>query len=291
MVGAAMRNVPNCAWIGFVVCCLASAGCQSLRGTHFHTVPAEQPPDPANTVRANQLMIHSDVDLKKEQELLQDLGDLPEQIYKELHLPPSLALIQVYVFKDADRFHDYLNYHYQDQHLPDRRAFFIDQPRGKEHDLLVYVYWSDSIRQDLRHELTHAILHSVLKVKDVPLWLDEGLAVYFELPPERKGMSYQNVHRLCSKSDKPTLSLPRLEGLTRIQEMTPAEYREAWAWVYFMLHSDQQARAVLVDYLRSMCTAENAGTIYVKLSAADPSPEESLEKYLERLERTADNKP
>jgi hypothetical protein len=275
-------------WICLLVLCLAATGCQSLRGVHIRTIPAEQPPEPVNTVRANQLVFHSDVDLKKEQELLQDLGELPEQICKELHLTPSSAMIQVYVFKDVDRFHDYLNYHYPDQHLPDRRAFFIDQPRGKEHELLVYVYWSDSIRQDLRHELTHAILHSIFKVKDVPLWLDEGLAVYFELPPERKGISYQNVHRLCSKTEKPTLSLTRLEGLTHIQEMTPAEYREAWAWVYFMLHSEAKTRTVLLDYLHSMCAPEPVGPLYPKLSAIYSSPEEALEKCLQRLDQTAD---
>ena len=42
----------------------------------------------------------------------------------------------------------------------------------------------DHLRTDLRHELTHALLHGVLK--DVPLWLDEGLAGFFELPPDAR---------------------------------------------------------------------------------------------------------
>ena len=65
--------------------------------------------------------------------------------------------------------------------LPSRRAFFVAQTRGvgRSEDLLIYTYWGERVQQDLRHELTHALLHSVLK--DVPLWLDEGLAEYYEL--------------------------------------------------------------------------------------------------------------
>jgi hypothetical protein len=275
-----------------VLLACSAGGCSTLRVGHGPGATIDQQPEPANTVRANQLVFHSDIDLKKEQDLLQDLGDLPEQICKELRLTPSTALINVYLFKDADRFRDYLNFRFQGQNLPDRRAFFIDQPHGKEDDLLVYVFWSDSLRQDLRHELTHALLHSVLKTKDVPLWLDEGLAVYFEQSPERKGINYQHVHRLCSKTEKSVLNLSRLEGLTRIQDMTPAEYREAWAWVYFMLHGDAQTRTVLLDYVRSMHVSEKPpGPIYPLLSAIYPSPEEALQSQLERLDHMKESKP
>ena len=47
-------------------------------------------------------------------------------------------------------------------------------------ELVVYAQGGDRLADDLRHEMTHAYLHSV--VPDVPLWLDEGLAKYFELP-------------------------------------------------------------------------------------------------------------
>src|SRR2546426_172045 len=117
-----MINAVPRAWVCFLVC-LFSAGCQSLRGLHPPVPFGEQPAEPANTIRANQFVFHTDLDLKKEQELLQELGELPEQVFKELHLPPSTTLIHVYLFKDADRYHDYLNYRYQEQKLPDRRAF------------------------------------------------------------------------------------------------------------------------------------------------------------------------
>src|SRR5437660_5823070 len=113
--------------------------------------------------------------------------------------------------------------------LPRRRAFFVAQPRsaGGSEELLVYTFYGEHIQQDLRHELTHALLHSVLR--DVPLWLDEGLAEYFELPPDKGGVNPQHLDHL-RRTPKPFQpNLARLEGLSQVQQMTPAEYREAWA--------------------------------------------------------------
>ena len=44
----------------------------------------------------------------------------------------------------------------------------------------VYAYRHPELPIDLRHECTHALLHANLPM--VPLWLDEGLAEYFEMP-------------------------------------------------------------------------------------------------------------
>ena len=50
----------------------------------------------------------------------------------------------------------------------------------------------DRLEEDLRHEATHALLH--VAVGDLPLWLDEGLAEYFE------------VHRRPSRPATPSTS-------------------------------------------------------------------------------------
>src|SRR5438034_4869221 len=108
--------------------------------------------------------------------------------------------------------------------LPKRRAFFVAQPRsvGGAEDLMVYTYWGERIQQDLRHELTHALLHSVLK--DVPLWLDEGLAECYEMPAAWKGVNYQHLEQLRRGPQGPAkVDLARLEQLTDVQQMTPAE--------------------------------------------------------------------
>jgi hypothetical protein len=164
--------------------------------------------------------------------------------------------------------------------LPRRRAFFVVQPhtiKGPE-DLLVFTYWGDRIRQDLRHELTHALLHSVLR--DVPLWLDEGLAEYFEVPPDANGLNQRHLEQLrADESFRPDLA--NLEQLTQVQQMHPEEYREAWAWVHLMLCGKPEGRAVLIRYLQDLRAANaKAGLLQPLLAEVYPDLEEALTQHL-----------
>ena len=126
--------------------------------------------------RVSQFVFLSDIELKRDQPLFKELGVLREQVYRDLRLPPSNTEVFVCLFEDRDHFEKFMQNKYP--YLPKRRAFFVAQPRrlGGTEDLMVFTYWGDHIQQDLRHELTHALLHSTLK--DVPIWLDEGLAEY-----------------------------------------------------------------------------------------------------------------
>src|SRR5260370_15619806 len=170
----------------------------------------------------------ADFDIPRNSPIFRDLAGLRDQVYRELRLPRSTTIVQVYLFEVRERYESFMQLKYPD--LPKRRAFFVAQPRrlGGSEELLVYTYWGERINQDLRHELTHALLHSVLK--DVPLWLDEGLAEFFEVPASWNGVNRNHVEQL--KLSETKLDLARLEQLDNVQQMTPAEYREAWAWVH-----------------------------------------------------------
>jgi hypothetical protein len=170
------------------------------------------------------------------------------------------------------------------KNLPERRAFFMartDERRGEE--LLVYTYWGDRIQEDMRHELTHALLHSVLK--HVPMWLDEGLAEYFEVAGNGHGLNYRHLSALRSQPGIPwTPNLSRLERLTLVKEMSPADYRESWAWVHLMLQSTPQARSVLLNYLQQLRQAHDPGPLEPYLTAALANPETALKQHIAQLE-------
>ena len=87
----------------------------------------------------------------------EELSRLRDQIFYELHLPPSNTVVQVYLFDDQDRYERYMRYRYPE--LPKRRAFFVAHPGtpGGPRELLVFTYWGDHLRQDLRHQFTHAL--------------------------------------------------------------------------------------------------------------------------------------
>ena len=65
--------------------------------------------------------------------------------------------------------------------VPYRRALFI-KARGPG---MVFACQGTDFEIDVRHESTHALLHAWLP--SVPLWLDEGLAEYFEVAARRAG--------------------------------------------------------------------------------------------------------
>jgi hypothetical protein len=225
----------------------------------------------------------SDFEIPRDQPLFKELAHLRDQVYKELLLPPGSAVVQVYLFETRDRYERYMRTRYPQ--LPSRRAFFVAGAEriGGVEDLLVYTYWGERIRQDLRHELTHALLHSV--IRDVPLWLDEGLAEYFELPPGNRGVNPAHVEHLeHALEGSYRLDLVRLEGLDRVEQMSPAEYRESWAWVHLMLHTDPEARTVLLRYLQQLRGSRPPGPLRAQLTRIFPAPEETLRQNLNRLQ-------
>jgi hypothetical protein len=268
-----------------VVCCVG--GCNTLRLTSLTPEGADRE-RLANTVskksfRISQFVFQADFDVQRNLPIFQELANLREQVYQDLQLPPSTTLVKVQLFEDRERYERFMQAKYPD--LPKRRAFFVAQPHaiGGGEDLLVYTYWGDRIQQDLRHELTHALLHSVLK--DVPLWLDEGLAEYYEMPAGWKGINPEHLKHLCGDTNPPFHpDLARLEEFSEVQQMTPAEYREAWAWVHLMLGSDAEAKRVLCGYLRELRTNSKPGALRPRLAAVYPTLDVALSQHLGQLD-------
>ena len=271
-----------------LVLTLLLVGCTTFRLTQ----PAPEKTDKDATptaptkrqLRVSQFLFLSDFELKSDLPLFKDLERLREQVYKDLELPPAATVVYVYLFQDRDRYDRFMKAKYPD--LPERRAFFVAQPRsvGAADDLMVYTYWGDRVQQDLRHELTHALLHSVLK--DVPLWLDEGLAEFYEVPVAQQGVNPKHLEQLVHPAPgQARPNLVRLEQLSEVQHMSPAEYREAWAWVHLMLRGNPQARTVLLQYLQELRTNSRPGPLQPRLAKVFLSPNESLDRHLVELAR------
>jgi|SRR5262245_27317300 len=279
--------------LGMLVC--VAPGCRSLKlfptGNDKGDTPSAKEINTASiggvtkpckfSVRIAPYVFLSDFELQRDLPLFTELAGLRDQVYKELQLPSAETPVYVYLFEDRERYETYMLARYPE--LPRRRAFFIAQPRamGGE-DLLVFTYWGDRVRQDLRHELTHALLHSVLK--DVPIWLDEGLAEYFELQPDRKGVNEAHLTQIRRPSEAFRPDLARLERLGQVQQMTPAEYREAWAWVHLMLRGRPEAKPMLLAYLQQLRTTDKPGALRPKIVHVLSDPEEALVRDVAGLE-------
>jgi hypothetical protein len=263
------------------------AGCESLTKTGDLVPVASISPPPlpgkAGAHRISQFVFYSDVPLKANTPLFAELGQLRDQVFHELQLPPSDTIVQVYLFDDQDRYDRYMRYRYPE--LPRRRAFFVAHPgtAGGPRELLVFTFWGDHLRQDLRHELTHALLNSVLR--DVPLWLDEGLAEYYELPPERDGINA--LHMDAFRRGEVAPDLVALERLDQVPQMGRAQYQEAWAWVHLMLRGSPAGRQVLLAHLQQLRGSEPPGALWPKLQAAFGDPTMALARHLNSLSAPA----
>lgn len=271
------------------------AGCETVRTDPSVTTPRTvdvAPPAPAlvatpvstappgkKHTRAGYYVLYHDFEIDKTDPLFAELDALPEQVFSELKLPPSNGIVQVFLFDTQERYERYMRAKYRN--LPPRRAYFIAEPRaGGADELKIFTWLGDHLSTDLRHELTHALLRSVLK--EVPLWLDEGLAGYFELPPNQDGVNQQHLDTLRRGPFQPDLA--RLEKLKDVAEMQKPEYREAWAWVHLMLRSGPAARKVLHDYLQVLRVDPTPGPLLPKLRDVLPDPEQALADHLGTVE-------
>ena len=230
-----------------------------------------------HSIRSDQLLILSDFKLDRDHPLVVELIALRKQISQILDLPIQQQVVVVYIFSSELECRAYLNTSYPG--LPERRAYFVGTPR----ELAVYTFWGDRIQEDIRHEYTHGLLHAGLKA--VPLWLDEGLAEYFEVPgpvPGTINNDYTSRLRgLVANSWRPDLK--RLERLEEFSQMQRVDYQEAWAWVHFLLHSSPDTQHILLSYLRDLREDANPNPLSRRLQRDLPQFDTRFLNYLASL--------
>ena len=170
------------------------------------------------------------------------------ELLSKLNLPPLDEPIHVYLFETEEKFDDFL------------RA----QPSGvspaagllcrERHAAGRVCQWGERVAEDLRHEVAHGYLHSV--IRNMPLWLDEGIAEYCEVPRGTGGVNHPHVQLLLARLQQQGWqpNLPRLEQLNSAGSMTQDDYAESWAWAHWLLETDPRRRALLQQYLQALRT-------------------------------------
>jgi hypothetical protein len=260
--------------LNFVLIVLCVAGC---RGLLHRRLPKPATLPVAHHVRIEQLVFHTDFELSRDDPLVRQLVAERDDVCRTLGLPRSEKLIDVYLFRDAETYGRYLARYFPS--VPSRRAFFVES----ETRLAVYAHSSDRVAEDLRHEVAHGYLHSM--VRGLPLWLDEGLAEFFEVPRGQNGLNQPHLDLLTDmrqhESWRPKLA--KLEQLTDAAQMAQLDYAEAWAWVYFLLQSDPERRELLTGYLAELRTGRAPEPLSQRLAASGLEPEQMLGDYLAGL--------
>jgi len=212
---------------------------------------------------AGPFVCRADFPLHDLEGLFDELAQLQQDLVRYLGIRPANETIELYLFRDQASYRRFVR-----QHLPEvpyRRALYVRSGgRG-----MVFAQLGRDFAVDLRHECTHALLHASLPL--VPLWLDEGLAEYFELPAESRAFDNPHLGRIrWGARFRITPRIENLEKLSDLSEMGGSEYRNAWAWVHFMLHGSPQAYGELIAFLADIQAHTPPGRLSQRLHARIP---------------------
>ncbi len=229
------------------------------------------------TVESEPLILHCDFTLPQEHHLVNQLLQQRAVLNEKLNLTPADEPVHVYLFVDDQAYYEFLGRQFPD--FPSRRALFVET----DSQLAVYAHWGDHVAEDLRHEVTHGYLHGA--VLRIPLWLDEGLAEYFEV-----GSGHQGLHRshlallhqqLRTSAWQPDLI--RLESLESAGKMTQQDYAEAWAWVHFLLETSGERQELLAQYLADLRETPTTEPLSHRLGKQLARSDLALIEHLESL--------
>ncbi len=231
----------------------------------------------ASTLVRDQMVIHSNFRLPKSHRLVDELVALRTDIARELATPLSDEPIHLFLFETRDKYEQFVGTTFP--HLPDRRAWFVET----DTQLSVFAFWGHNVADDLRHEASHGYLHSFSP--NIPLWLDEGLAEYFEVPRSHQGMNQPHIDMLAKAYNDGSWSpdLERLELMRDPDEMGAQDYAECWAWVRFLLDSTPERRELLQNYLARLRMSSKVKPLSEFLGEDEPRAAKQMLAYLREL--------
>lgn len=225
-------------------------------------------------LRVGEFAISADFPLARHDPLVKEVVEVRREVQETLRLPAGNDVIGIVLFENRQRYAEFLAHHFPD--WPSRRAFFVKEPGGQ---LVVFACRDEHLAEDLRHEVTHALLHAVLPA--IPVWLDEGLATYFEIHGDPKAEDRNQVRLNLDLAGR-TPDLPRLEQIDDLWHMRAADYRESWLWVRYCLEHSEASRQALLEHLGALASGRK-DSLADRLGSALEDPTAGVLDHLSRL--------
>lgn len=186
--------------------------------------------------------IHSDFALSPKEPLLSELRNISTEVTQLLAIPASGEPIHVVLFANAREYGRYIKNYFPT--VPERRALYIQQ-RGPG---MLFAHWHKDVETDIRHEVVHGLLND--QSSPLPLWLDEGLAEYFEVIEADRMFQNSHLAQVTEGIHRDYVpSLADLEQLATIDQLGSQQYCDSWAWVHFLLHRNASMRRLVVQQL------------------------------------------
>lgn len=222
---------------------------------------------------------HADYSLAADTKLLRHIAGLHEELPAELAIKGGENEVHIYLFSRQSTYERYLSKYFYD--VPKRRALFIKQGGPG----MVFAYRSRDFAIDVRHETTHAVLHNALPM--VPLWMDEGLAEYYEVAPDNRFANNPHLRAVVRSARKHQLpSLSKLEAITELSDMRAREYQDAFAWIHFCLNGPESAKSALQAHLSDISNHRPPGRFSYRVRNSMPDVEFQFFAHYRRIAET-----
>jgi hypothetical protein len=210
---------------------------------------------------------------------IQGVLRLPEELNQELGIAFRGLDVHILVFDSRRSLDEYLHRYY-----PGLRAansmYIRDQGPG-----LILTWFHADWLVDVRHEATHALLHA--KRASIPLWIDEGLAEYFEYPSgSSSGDSFAiKSHPVHTKLIHTQLRFGQFANLEEQERWDPnkrlsnQQYRDAWGSVAFLLNHSDQSKNEFRFYVKDLLENRASGNLSYRLQQTIPDWRTAYTRY------------
>ena len=257
--------------------CVSATGLAAFLGS---MIPAAGGSEPVTKwpyeVTAGLFRIHADFEISAKAELISELERLSGDVAQLLEMPLPETMMHIVIFSSPEEYRRYMAHYYPA--LPERRALFIQQ-RGTG---MLFAHRHADLATDLRHETVHAILND--SSGPLPLWLDEGLAEYFEVPAAERWSGHTHLPAVQAFSGQaPWTDLEALEALQEVSVMNAEHYRAAWSWVHFLLHRRMATRRILVENLQFLRSGRAVAPLSRTIAQQLPKWREEFSDHFQRL--------
>jgi len=232
--------------------------------------------DESFSLTRGQLLFHTNFYLPPTHPLIEDVVALRTDVFRTLRCEPGTEPIRVYLYRSPQDLARIVQQ--TGDPILQRRAYFLQTPDA----LHVYASWTYDIGTDLRHELTHGYLHSVQP--RIPLWLDEGLAEYFEVARTESGRHADHLAHLAAlhRAGQLNLELERLEQVSDPAKFEQTDYAASWLWVSWLL-SRPDTTTALAEYFAALPSdASSAPPLSAKLNNLGSDHQRLIREYLEQ---------
>ena len=218
------------------------------------------------------LYFHYQQEPKALSETLNQLRTLPDRLAAYYRRKLTVKPVHVIIFANRAAYLNHLNKTLPK--APRRTSLFV--VRGGKPTILAAD--GDSLKPDLLHESVHAINYASFGSDNFPLWLDEGMAEWFEADERQQAKVHGEMIATIMGDQRRALAVPlKLSSIERITTTTKADalsYAASWAWTRFLGDPATDCHRIWLRYLTDIQSGIAAGKLSHRLSLAVPKYEE-----------------